>query len=91
MNNMHNYWRQCGYGLLDKTPDGHLVVTDAFLRSLLERPELAPVPQSCAGELALYHALLDHPRLAEASLPIESRPDLRLWTDDFNNLVKVLK
>ena len=59
---MHNYWRQCGYGLLDKTADGHLVVTDAFLRSLLERPELAPVPESCAGELGLHHALLDHPR-----------------------------
>lgn len=59
---MHNYWRQCGYGLLDKTPEGHLVVTDAFLRSLLERPELAPVAESCAGELALHHALLDHPR-----------------------------
>jgi hypothetical protein len=59
---MHNFWRQCGYGLLDKTADGHLVVTDAFLRSLLERPELAPVAESCAGELALHHALLDHPR-----------------------------
>ena len=59
---MHNYWRQCGYGLLDKTADGHLVVTDAFLRSLLERPELSPVAESCAGELALHHALLDHPR-----------------------------
>jgi hypothetical protein len=60
---MHDYWRQCGYGLLEKTPEGHLVVTDAFLRSLLERPELAPVPQSCAGELALHHALLDHLQL----------------------------
>jgi hypothetical protein len=59
---MHDYWRQCGYGLLETSADGHLVVTDAFLRSLLERPELAPVPQSCAGELALHHALLDHPR-----------------------------
>lgn len=29
---MHDYWRQCGYGLLEKTPEGHLVVTDAFLR-----------------------------------------------------------
>ena len=59
---MHNYWRRCGYSLLDKTSDGHLVVTDAFLRSLLERPELAPVAESCAGELAVHHALLDHPR-----------------------------
>ena len=58
---MHDYWRQCGYALLDHTADGHLVVTDAFLRSLLERPELAPVPQSCAGELALHQALVDQP------------------------------
>jgi len=60
---MRDYWRQCGYGLLEKTPDGLLVVTDAFLRSLLERPELAPVAESCAGELALHHALLAQPRL----------------------------
>lgn len=59
---MHDYWPQCGYGLLDPTPDGHLLVTDAFLRSLLERPELAPVPESCAGELALHDALMAHPR-----------------------------
>jgi hypothetical protein len=59
---MRDYWCQCGYGLLEKTPDGLLVVTDAFLRSLLERPELAPVPESCAGELALHHGLLDQPR-----------------------------
>ena len=35
--------------------------------------------------------LLEHPRLAAAAVPIESRPDWRLWTDDFNNLVQVLK
>jgi Family of unknown function (DUF6352) len=57
-----DYWRQCGYALLDHTADGHLVVTDSFLRSLLERPELAPVPESCAGELALHNALLHDPR-----------------------------
>jgi hypothetical protein len=36
-------------------------------------------------------ALLDHPRLTESSLPIEAKPDWRLWTDDYNNLVQVLK
>ena len=72
---MHNYWRQCGYGLLDKTAEGHLVVTDAFLRSLLERPELAPVPESCAGELALHHALLDHPRIDVAPQQVEAIVD----------------
>jgi len=35
--------------------------------------------------------LLAHPRLAEATNPIESHPGWRLWTDDFNNLVQVLK
>ena len=59
---MHDYWRQCGYHLLEQTADGHLTVTDAFIRSLLERPELAPVPESCAGEIALHHALLEQPR-----------------------------
>ena len=63
---MHDFWRQCGYGLLETTPEGHLLVTDAFLRSLLERPELAPVPESCAGELALHNALVERPR-AEVS------------------------
>jgi hypothetical protein len=41
--------------------------------------------------LSANKPLLEHPRLAEASLPIEARPDWRLWTDDFNNLVQVLK
>jgi hypothetical protein len=36
-------------------------------------------------------ALLAEPRLAEAATPIEKRPDWRLWTDDYNNLVQVLK
>jgi SAM-dependent methyltransferase len=34
---------------------------------------------------------LERPRLAEPAIEIEPRPDWRLWTDDFNNLVQVLK
>ena len=34
---------------------------------------------------------LNHPRLAEASLGITARRDWRVWTDDFNNLLQVLK
>jgi hypothetical protein len=59
---MRDYWRHCGYALLDKTSDGHLVVSDDFLRSMLERPELAPVAESCEGELALHQLLLANPR-----------------------------
>jgi spermidine synthase len=35
--------------------------------------------------------LLDKPELAEFASEIASRPDWRLWTDDFNNLLQVLK
>lgn len=38
-----------------------LAPTDDFLRSFLARPELAPVPQSCAAELALHAALSGAP------------------------------
>jgi hypothetical protein len=59
---MRDFWRSSGYALLDKTPEGHLVVTDDFLRGLLERPELAPLPESSAAELALHQRLHDDPR-----------------------------
>ena len=36
-------------------------------------------------------ASLARPSLAEATTEIQPRPDWRLWTDDFNNLVQVLK
>jgi hypothetical protein len=35
--------------------------------------------------------LLARPRIADAATPIESRPEWRLWTDDFNNLFQVLR
>ena len=35
--------------------------------------------------------VLDRPRVAEATTPIQSHPEWRLWTDDFNNLFQVLK
>ncbi|HEX4882854.1 MAG TPA: fused MFS/spermidine synthase, partial [Casimicrobiaceae bacterium] len=31
------------------------------------------------------------PQIAEVAQPLRARPDWRLWTDDFNNLVQVLK
>jgi SAM-dependent methyltransferase len=36
-------------------------------------------------------ALLAKPDLADHAVPIKARPDWRLWTDAFNNLVQVLK
>ena len=59
---MRDYWRHCGYDLLEPAADGRLAVTDRFLRSLLGRPELAPVPESCDSEIALHQRLLGRPR-----------------------------
>ena len=59
---MPDFWRSSGYRLLAQGDGGALRVTDDFLRSYLVRPELAPVPESCANELALHDALLDEPR-----------------------------
>jgi len=36
-------------------------------------------------------AALSHPRITEKASPIEVIKDLRLWTDSFNNLFKILK
>ena len=38
-------------------------MTDDFLRAYLARPEIGPVEESCAEELALHRALLANPRL----------------------------
>jgi hypothetical protein len=59
---MPDFWPSCGYRLLARGSDGRLTVTDAFLQSFLARPELAPVPESCAAELALHDALTNVPR-----------------------------
>ncbi len=55
-------WPTCGYSLLTTNEAGHLVVTDDFLRFLLERPELAPIASSCEAEVALHHSLVEQPR-----------------------------
>lgn len=65
-----DFWPSCGYRLLAQNADGHLVITDDFLRHLLERPEMAPIASSCAAELALHGQLLQAPRreVAQAEL-----------------------
>jgi hypothetical protein len=34
---------------------------------------------------------LEAPQISEVAVPIEPRPNLKLWTDDFNNIFQVLK
>jgi hypothetical protein len=57
-----NLWPSSGYELLAVDANGHLVVTDAYLRHLLSRPEIAPIAESCANEMALHDSLDKAPR-----------------------------
>jgi len=80
-----DFWRSCGYRLLDAGADGNLRITDDFLRSFLARPELAPVPQSCAAELRLHDALMSEPRRIVDATTIDAiedddaRENYRIW------------
>lgn len=56
-----DFWPECGWAVLQCDADGTLHVTDAWLRLFLQRPELAPVAESCDSERALHAALLDEP------------------------------
>ena len=59
---MKPFWIHSGLALLDLDEHGGLLVTDEFLRAYLERPELAPVAESCEAERALHAELLATPR-----------------------------
>ena len=76
---MPDFWRSCGYRLLATGTDGRLTLTDDFLRASLLRPELAPVPESCATELALHERLMAAPRgaVADADLARLVDADIR--------------
>ena len=61
---MNDFWRDSGYHLLKRRDDGHLAVTDDFLRAYLNRPEVRPVEESNDEERTLHAALLRNPREA---------------------------
>ncbi len=88
-----DFWRASGYGLLSRNDAGELTVTDAFLRAYLRRPEMQPVEESCAAEIALHEALVDDPRLAVGADRIASladpdgRDNYRFWTAFRDRLV----
>jgi hypothetical protein len=76
---MPDFWRSSGYRLLTIGADGRLTLTDDFLRASLLRPELAPLPESCAAELALHERLMGAPRgtVKDAELTALADPDIR--------------
>jgi Family of unknown function (DUF6352) len=70
-----NFWPSSGYELLEIDANGHLLVTDAFLRHLLSRPEIAPIAESCANELALHASLDNDPRRLVAATELAAVED----------------
>ena len=88
-----DFWRASGHGLLARNRDGELAVTDDFLRAYLKRPEMRPVEESCAAEIALHEALVDDPKLAVGADRIaaladpDGRDNYRLWTAFRDRLV----
>jgi hypothetical protein len=76
---MPDFWRDSGFHLLDRRENGHLEVTDDFLRAYFLRPEVAPIEESCAAERVLHAALLKNPReaVAEERLAALADPDAR--------------
>src|SRR6185436_7333375 len=80
-----DFWSSCGYRLLTTGADGRLVVTDDFLRASLLRPELAPIAESSAAELALHEKLIAAPRAAVAGAELtditdeDARANYDIW------------
>lgn len=60
---MTELWPSSGYRLLQRDAQGHLSVTDDFLRAYLNRPEIAPVEESLDAERKLHAELLVTPAL----------------------------
>jgi hypothetical protein len=73
------FWRSSGFGLLASDGQGHLAVTDDFLRAYLLRPEMLPTEDSCPAEIGLHEALLADPRrgVDEARLAAFADADAR--------------
>ena len=77
---MKDFWISSGHHLLDRDGAGRLLVTDAFLKAYLARPELLPPESACEAELRLHHELLmHHPRrpVAKEEIAALEDPDAR--------------
>ena len=77
---MKEFWVSSGHLLLDRSPDGFLVLTDDFLRAFLARPELMPPEEACAAERALHATLLETPRAAADPRLLEDADAAENWT-----------
>lgn len=72
---MTQFWPQSAYKALLPSPDGQLLVTDDFLRTYLQRPELSLVPESCELEQSLHARLMFNPRAEVSEVEIAQMAD----------------
>ena len=56
-----DFWKSSGFHLVSRNAQGWLDVTPEFLRAYYARPEIHPVEESCAAEIAVYERLMDDP------------------------------
>lgn len=76
---MPDFWTHSGYHLAARDRQGRLVVTSDLLRAYFARPEVAPLPDSCAAERGLSEALLHDPRrlVSQSEIDVIVDPDAR--------------
>lgn len=81
---MKDFWVASGHHLLDRDEAGRLLVTDAFLKAYLARPELVPPETACQAERRLHHELLTHhprrPVTAQEIAAMEDADARENWT-----------
>lgn len=75
MRGTRDFWRNSGFHLMHRDDAGHLVVTPDLIRAYLFRPEVTPVEDSCAAELALHEALVEDPFRAVSELELGAIAD----------------
>ena len=56
-----DFWPACAHTMLTRNAHGWLQPTEAWMRTLYARPELALVDESCPAEIALQQSLQDAP------------------------------
>lgn len=72
---MREFWVASGHHLTHRLTNGWLAVTPELILAWLARPELAPPPEACAAERALYDRLLAAPLRKVALLEIDAIAD----------------
>ena len=70
-----DFWRSSGFHLLERDANRRLALTDDFLRAYYLRPELRPLEESCANEIALHRALLEAPRMQVPAAQLDAIAD----------------